>query len=367
MARIIKKFALTGGPCAGKSTAMSRIEADLSQLGYKVLVVPETATELFSSGVNLGENGLTNIEFQTMILKSQISKEKIYEEIASLLPCEKVLIVCDRGAMDGKAYCSQEEIASAFKKLYINETALRDEYEAVFHLKTAADGAEAFYTLDNNVARTETPEEARLLDMKTIKSWTGHPHFRIVGNETDFVTKINRLMNQILKFLGEPVPLEIERKFLIEMPDIKGLLSTWNAVKSDIIQTYLESENGEEVRIRQSGTDGNYVYYLTKKQNITGLSRVERERTISKDEYLKLLMTADTNLRPIRKERYCFVYKNQYFELDVYPFWKNRAILEIELTEENQDLQIPDFIKVINEVTENPEYKNHSLAREIPA
>ena len=36
---------LTGGPCAGKSTGLSRIEQELTNRGYKVYVVAETATE----------------------------------------------------------------------------------------------------------------------------------------------------------------------------------------------------------------------------------------------------------------------------------------------------------------------------------
>ena len=34
-------------------------------------------------------------------------------------------------------------------------------YEAVLHLVTAADGAESYYTLENNVTRTETVDGAK--------------------------------------------------------------------------------------------------------------------------------------------------------------------------------------------------------------
>ena len=46
-----------------------------------------------------------------------------------------------------------------------NEKDLRDNYDAVFHLVTAAKGAEEFYTLSNNTARTETVEEAMNLEV----------------------------------------------------------------------------------------------------------------------------------------------------------------------------------------------------------
>jgi nucleoside-triphosphatase THEP1 len=47
----LTKIVITGGPCAGKSTAMSRIQSEFSTRGYTVLFVPETATELITGGV----------------------------------------------------------------------------------------------------------------------------------------------------------------------------------------------------------------------------------------------------------------------------------------------------------------------------
>lgn len=44
----------------------------------------------------------------------------------------------------------------------MNESSLRDgRYDGVFHLVTAASGAEDFYTLESNEARTETVDMAR--------------------------------------------------------------------------------------------------------------------------------------------------------------------------------------------------------------
>ena len=42
----ISKIVITGGPCAGKSTAMSWVQNAFTQIGYTVLFVPETATSL---------------------------------------------------------------------------------------------------------------------------------------------------------------------------------------------------------------------------------------------------------------------------------------------------------------------------------
>lgn len=42
----ITRICLTGGPCAGKTTALATLSLHLKQIGYKVLVVPEAATIL---------------------------------------------------------------------------------------------------------------------------------------------------------------------------------------------------------------------------------------------------------------------------------------------------------------------------------
>ena len=47
----IIKIVITGGPCAGKSTAMSWVQNAFTQMGYTVLFVSETATELITGGV----------------------------------------------------------------------------------------------------------------------------------------------------------------------------------------------------------------------------------------------------------------------------------------------------------------------------
>jgi hypothetical protein len=51
-------------------------------------------------------------------------------------------------------------------------------------LETAANGAEKFYTGENNEARYESIEEARVLDKKLIDAWTGHPYYFVVDNKT---------------------------------------------------------------------------------------------------------------------------------------------------------------------------------------
>ena len=357
----ITKVVITGGPCAGKTTAMSFIQNMFTDLGYSVIFVPECATELINAGIS-GVTCKDVVSFQNSLMKLQIAREKIYEMAAKTMKNNKVLIVCDRGAMDSKAYLTNLEFATVLNNINKNEIELRDNYDAVFHLVTAAKGAPEFYTLANNKARTESIEEAIIADDKLIEAWTGHPHFRVIDNSSSFDEKIKKLLREISHFLGEPEPYEIERKYLIEYPDISWLEKNKTCKKLEIIQTYLESNDDEEVRVRQRGYEGNYIYTKTTKKNVNDLKRIEIEKRLSKDEYLDLLMKADSNKRPIRKTRYCLTYKNQYLEIDIYPFWDDKAILEIELNNEEQEVEIPKQLKLIKEVTNDPKYKNSALA-----
>lgn len=361
----ITKIVLTGGPCAGKTTAQTWINNYFEDRGYTVLFVPETATELIPNGV-APWTCKTNYDFQLSVATLQQVKEKIFEKAAKGMSNDKILIVCDRGMLDSKAYMKDSEFKRVLKELNTTEIKERDSYDAVFHLVTAAKGKEKFYTLENNAARSEGKEQARELDDKIIAAWTGHPHFRIIDNSTDFEKKLERLLKEIAVFLGEPEPFEIERKYLIYYPDLKKLENLQNCTKVEISQTYLKSSDDVERRVRARGIDGDYMYYLTEKKKVSNLKRIEVERRLTQDEYLELLMEQDTKLHTIHKTRYCLSEENQYFEIDIYKEWNNQAIMEIELSSEEESIQIPNFINVIKEVTDEEQYRNYNMAKKMP-
>ena len=361
--KIIKKIVLTGGPCAGKTTAMNWIQNNFLKQGYKVLFISEAATELITSGFTPWETR-NNLDFQGALIDMQIQKEKIFDQCVSKLPFDKILIVCDRGILDSKAYMTKRVFNYLLKEKNLNEITIRDSYDAVFHLVTAAKGAKKYYNLDN-AARTESIEDAAKLDDLLISAWTGHNHLRIIDNSTDFDTKMKRLMREIASVLGEPEPFEIERKFLIEMPDVNYLESLPNCEKVQIVQTYLKSNEDEEIRIRQRGINGVYTYSKTRKIDISSVKRVEIENRLTQEEYVNELLNVDPTRGQIIKDRYCLSYNNQYFEIDIYPFWRDKAIAEIELISEKQKIVFPEFLNVIEEVTDNYDYKNSNIAKKI--
>ena len=361
----IPSLVITGGPCAGKSTGLSRLRDHLANLGYTVLICPEAATSLITSGIIPGKT-VSGALFQELVFEKILTNEAICMKAAKALRRVKPIIICDRGLMDGLAYTNPEHFENLCKKFNGSATLFRDKrYRAVMHLRTAALGAEEFYSLGNNDARTETPEEARDLDERTLHAWIGHPHLRVIPNKSDgtFDTKIDHLIEEICHVLGEPIPLEIERKFLVKIPDLSTLP---HFERVTIVQQYLApNKTGVRRRIRARGQHGSWFYTETTKRRVTDITRIETERIISLREYRHLCATTlDATRKVIRKYRYCFVWNHQYFELDVFDKPAlHHALLEIELTREAQEVCLPPFLKIIKEVSDDPRWTNSALAR----
>jgi len=360
----IIKIAVTGGPCAGKSTLMAKALQELPDRGVKVIVVPESATQLIATmGISPVDECVGLMGFQQYVMDLQATNEELAMQAARrYAKNQPVFILCDRGKLDPVAYVGQEKLSGLLAKQ--NETLIqaRDSYDAVLYLVSAAKGAEDAYTLANNAARMETIDEAREKDDKTLAAWVGHPHLSIIDNSTGFEEKMDRAMAVILDLLGIPVPQEKERKFLIEMPDHTELVK-FSPVKSHIVQTYLPNIGETERRIRQRGAGEDFSFFYTEKTP-TGDKRVrnEKEKRISVQEYAALLAMADPNAAPIHKDRHCFTYGSQYVELDVYAGETRYAIVEVETAEVDAEVVLPPELKVIREVTGEPGYSNHDIA-----
>ena len=159
-------------------------------------------------------------------------------------------------------------------------------------------------------------------------------------------------------------PLEIERKFLIAYPDLAALERNPACRRVDILQTYLKTaDSAETARVRRWESEGRCVYYKTSKWKLSDMTRVEREEEISPETYQALLERADPDCRPIRKRRYRLYENGLCYEIDVFPEWTDRAIMEIELRSEDQEITLPDCVTVLREVTGDPRYSNRALAR----
>ena len=160
--------------------------------------------------------------------------------------------------------------------------------------------------------------------------------------------------------------LEIERKFLIRYPSEAVLKTIPACHRSAIVQTYLESDPGVTRRVRMRSYCDGTKYYKTEKIRRTALTCDEFEGEITRDEYESLLKSADKTRKPVKKERLLLDGGDHTFEIDIYPFWGDRAIMEVELSSEEETFTVPAGIEIIREVSGDKRYKNAALAKEIP-
>lgn len=197
--KTIPKIVLTGGPCGGKSTGMIFLAERLLENGYYPIQVPEAPTILMNAGVTPVGGVVPLREFQESVIDLILSLEAIADRTAYASRHEKPVIICDRGIMDTKAYMPPDMFEEVMRGRMLNAGSMRDErYHAVFHLRSAAVGAEHAYTKENNAARFETLEEARLADARTLLAWRDHPNLVVIGNEgKTFDDKLSLLWEKV--------------------------------------------------------------------------------------------------------------------------------------------------------------------------
>ena len=363
MEKRIIKIVLTGGPAAGKTTLISRILKEFKQDdGWRVITIPETATDLISGfGIKPFGNCMSMLEFQDFVVADQLHKEKLALDAAQIVPEQNVLVVYDRALLDDKAYITDAEFEWVIGKFGLSTEAVLTKYDAVIHLVTCAKGAEFAYNLGNS-ARTESLDHAVEMDDKTLRAWSAHPNLKIIDNAVDFEKKIQRALREIYRIVGEPEPLDRKRKYLITMPDMNRLVVNYGAVPFEMVQHYLVETNPTiERRIRRQKNGSDYLYFYTEKHTMPDNTKWDTERPISKKDYERYLLEAEPALSEVHKVKYRFSYGHGHFEIDIYPFSKEKAVMFCY--SDSEELAFPPEIEVVKEVTGDRAYKNKNLAK----
>lgn len=143
--------------------------------------------------------------------------------------------------------------------------------------------------------------------------------------------------------------IEIEKKFLLKNDKWRK-----DAEGTFYKQGYLSTKKERTVRVRIKGDKA----YLTIKGPSRGASRLEFEYPIPAEDAREILALCEQPI--IEKTRYLVMHNGLKWEIDEFDGVNKGLILaEIELTDENQKFDIPDWIG--EEVTGNPDYYNASL------
>ena len=164
--------------------------------------------------------------------------------------------------------------------------------------------------------------------------------------------------------MGNANGLEIERKWLLASAPSSEWLRAHGAVAKRIEQVYLRSD-GEPGgrRVRRTETDAGVEHVETRKRARSGFTREEVERSIGPAEYAAALVDAEPSRQPVRKTRWVFPYAGHRLELDVFEIPAGVVLLEIELTSEDEAVELPPDLPVVREVTDDRAYLNWNLAR----
>lgn len=174
-----RRIVVTGGPGAGKTTA---IDLFRRELGPRVVMVPEAATMLLGGGFPRVPEPSGRRAAQVAIFHVQ----RNLEEVQAARHPERVLL-CDRGTVDGAAYWPgpPEDFFAALGTTLEQELA---RYDEVIFFETAAVGG---LSIENgNRVRTETAAEAVAVDRRLREIWSVHPRFTFVGHNPSFLAKI---------------------------------------------------------------------------------------------------------------------------------------------------------------------------------
>ena len=161
-------------------------------------------------------------------------------------------------------------------------------------------------------------------------------------------------------------PVEIERKYVILKPDFVTLEREYSVNTSEIWQTYLTSEAGITRRVRKRVYTDKTTYTLTTKKRIDQISSFEDEREICECEYLALLGEKREGTRTLRKTRRVVKAGGVDFEIDEYPEWERTCIMETELKSREEQVAMPEFIRIIAEVSGVKTYTNAAMSRSFP-
>jgi predicted ATPase len=132
----LTRIAVTGGPCAGKTTVM---EAVRNQYGSRVLVMPEVASILLGNGFPRAGTEIKMCEryadsLQASILPVQINMEKEYLEMGHASIANLVLF--DRGVMDGASYLGKT-VPYFLERFGLTQDEVFGRYDAIIHMESS--------------------------------------------------------------------------------------------------------------------------------------------------------------------------------------------------------------------------------------
>jgi len=147
---------------------------------------------------------------------------------------------------------------------------------------------------------------------------------------------------------------EIERKFLVETDDWKKELDDGSEI---IHQGYISYDPVVRIRIYDVSA------VITIKGKKQGISCSEYEYSISKDDAFAMLDELVKKDKILTKRRTYVLSGGKTWEVDEFLTgkMKGKVIAEVELESEDEDFQLPQWLKSATEVSRDPRYFNVNM------
>ena len=166
--------------------------------------------------------------------------------------------------------------------------------------------------------------------------------------------------------------LEIEHKLLLRRVPADDELRAAGARPTEIEQIYLSSPpdgGSRRVRRERDPANGEVTRTYTRKLRLRAGVRDEQEDVIDQARFDELLQERDDVSAPIRKTRWRLASPNGTLEIDVFADFQ-LCLVELEVKDEEAlatELELPAFLEVERDVTDDPEYTNAALSRRLAA
>lgn len=288
----IIKIVLTGGPCAGKSTVFDTLNDYLTEKGYYVITVSETATELIRSKIlpNPSDKEHT-LMFQDILLHQQYTKELISEVYAKkMAKNQKVVILYDRSILDNRAYLdSKEDFDYILNKNNLDELEVLNSYDLVLNLISVATCKPECYKLDG--VRYETLEDAQNLDKRTSTAWIHHPNFKAIKPTDTIEEKINLVITEVDNYLSG-IKNNNKENILLDYNSDLSIYNDNNSKTINIFNIYLSKDL---VLTKKE-------YYNSVIYTKSNYSDINSEIIISENEFIDLIYKFDVIYTERKKE-----------------------------------------------------------------
>lgn len=200
----IHNIVLTGGPCSGKTKVINALKEKLSQNGYNVIIVPETAAQLIGGNILPNDKDYEHtLMFQDLVLKTQKQKEDGALRYANFIKkTDDIIIIYDRAMLDGMAYMHYDsDFKDILRKNSLSEIDVSDKYDMIIDMVSLSSLRKDLYVTDE--IRKEDPSLASILDKKTLNAWLLSDNLRVVKPKDTIEEKVDYVYGLITDYVDK--------------------------------------------------------------------------------------------------------------------------------------------------------------------